>query len=68
MNKFTVEETNLLSIYIGEDRQELTDNLTAALPYMDGDMKEIAKRALSKVAAMTEAEYGELALYAADEV
>lgn len=38
------------------------------LPYMDGDMKEIAKRALSKVAAMTEAEYGELALYAADEV
>lgn len=39
-----------------------------ALPYMDGDMKEIAKRALSKVAAMTEAEYGELALYAADEV
>ena len=67
MNRLTVEETNLLSIYIGEDRQELTDNLTAA-PYMDGDMKEIAKRALSKVAAMTEAEYGELALYAADEV
>ena len=51
MNRLTVEETNLLSIYIGEDRQELTDNLTAALPYMDGDMKEIAKRALSKVAA-----------------
>ena len=48
MNRLTVEETNLLSIYIGEDRQELTDNLTAALPYMDGDMKEIAKRALSK--------------------
>ena len=44
MNRLTVEETNLLSIYIGEDRQELTDNLTAALPYMDGDMKEIAKR------------------------
>ena len=38
MNRLTVEETNLLSIYIGEDRQELTDNLTAALPYMDGDM------------------------------
>ena len=31
MNRLTVEETNLLSIYIGEDRQELTDNLTAAL-------------------------------------
>lgn len=68
MNRLTVEETNLLSIYIGEDRQELTDNLTAALPYMDEDMKEIAKRALSKVAALTEAEYGELALYSADEV
>ncbi len=68
MNRFTVEETNLLSIYAGEDRQELIDNMTAALPYMDEDMKELAKRALSKVAAMTDAEYTELALYAADEV
>ena len=24
MNRLTVEETNLLSIYIGEDRQELS--------------------------------------------
>ncbi len=68
MNRFTVEETNLLSIYTGKDRQELIDNLTAALPYMDEDMKEIASRALTKVAAMTEAEYGELSLYSADEV
>ncbi len=68
MNRFTVEETNLLSIYAGEDRQELTDNLTAALPYMDEEMKELARRALSKVAAMTEAEYGEFSLYSADEV
>ena len=68
MNRLTVEETNLLSIYIGEDRQELTDNLTAALPPPAGAPPAPAPRALSKVAAMTEAEYGELALYAADEV
>ncbi len=68
MNRFTVEETNLLSIYAGEDRQELIGNMTAAFPYMDDDMKAFAKKTLSKVAAMSDTEYRELALYPADEV
>ena len=42
--------------------------MTAALPFMDEDMRELAKRTLSKVDALTEAEYGELAVYPADEV
>ncbi len=68
MIRLTVEETNLLSIYAGESKRELIENMAAALPFMDEDMRELAKRTLSKVDAMTEAEYGELALYAADEV
>ena len=66
-NTFTVEETNLLSIYHEGGKAQLIENMTAALPYMDADMRELAKRTLSKVDALTEKEYAELALYAADE-
>ena len=68
MNRFTVEETNLLSIYHEGSKAQLTENINAALPYMDADMRELAKRTLSKVGALTEAEYRELAVYPADEV
>ena len=47
MNRFTVEETNLLSIYHEGSKAQLTENINAALPYMDADMRELAKRALS---------------------
>lgn len=66
-NTFTVEETNLLSIYHEGSKAQLVENMTAALPYMDGDMRLFAERTLSKVTALTEAEYAELAVYAADE-
>lgn len=66
-NTFTVEETNLLSIYHEGGKAQLIENMTAALPYMDADMRELAGRTLSKVDALTEKEYAELALYAADE-
>ena len=68
MNRFTVEETNLLSIYHDGSKAQLVKNMTAALPDMDADMRELAKRTLSKVDALTEAEFAELPIYAADEV
>ena len=68
MNRLTVEETNLLSIYHDGSKAQLVENMTAALPFMDEDMRELAKRTLSKVGALTEAEYRELAVYPADEV
>ena len=67
MNKFTVEETNLLSIYHEGSKAQLVANMTAALPFMDEDMRELTKRTLSKVTPLTEAEYAELSVYAADE-
>lgn len=66
-NTFTVEEANLLSIYHEGGKAQLIENMTAALPYMDADIQELAERTLSKVDALTEKEYAELALYAADE-
>ena len=68
MNRFTVEETNLLSIYHEGSKAQLTENINAALPYMDADMRELAKRTLSKVDALTEEEFAELTIYAAEEV
>ena len=68
MNRFTVEETNLLSIYAEDSKRALLENINAALPFMDADMRELAKRTLSKVDALTEAEFAELPIYAADEV
>jgi pyruvate/2-oxoglutarate dehydrogenase complex dihydrolipoamide dehydrogenase (E3) component len=68
MNRLTVEETNLLSIYHDGSKAQLVENMTAALPFMDEDMRELAKRTLSKVDALTEAEYRGLAVYPADEV
>lgn len=68
MNRFTVEEMNLLHIYHDSSRQELVGNINAALPFMDEDMKELAGRTLAQIDRLTEAEYAELAVYAADEV
>ncbi|TDA22548.1 conjugal transfer protein [Extibacter muris] len=67
MIRLTVEETNLLSIYHEGGKAQLVENMTAALPYIDADMRELAKRTLSKVDALTDEEYAELSLYAADE-
>ena len=68
MIRLTVEETNLLSIYNEGGKRGLIENINAALPFMDEDMRELAKRTLSKVNALTEEEYAELAIYAAEEV
>ena len=68
MVRLTVEETNLLSIYNEGGKRGLIENINAALPFMDEDMRELAKRTLSKVDALTEEEYAELAIYAAEEV
>ena len=68
MNRFTVEETNLISIYIADTRSELIGEMSGALPYMDGEMRELALRTLAKLCAMSDADFAALAVSAADEV
>lgn len=62
MIRFTVEETNLMSIYNTGTRQGLISEITAALPYMEKDMRELAGRAIQKLDAMTDDEYLQLAI------
>ncbi len=68
MIRLSVEETNLLSIYADSSKQALIENINAALPFMDADMRELAQRTMQKVDVLTEEEYAELTVYAADEV
>ena len=68
MIRLTVEETNLLSIYHEGSKAQLMVNMTAALPFMDEDMRPFAERTLQKIPPLTETEYAELAIFAADEV
>lgn len=67
MNRFTVEETNLISIYNMGTRRELIGEMTAALSFMDSDMRELAGRTLDKLNALTDDEYLQLAIDPADE-
>lgn len=65
--RFTVEELNLIGIYVCEDRASLIEEMSDALPYMDEDMRDIVDRTLEKLRAMTDEEFAELDIYAADD-
>ena len=56
------------AIYHEGSKVQLMENMTAALPFMDEDMRPFAERTLQKISPLTENEYAELAIFAADEV
>lgn len=67
MNTFTVEETNLLSIYKADDKWEMLTNMSDALPFMDEEMRVFAERTMRKLDALTETEFAGLSLELVDE-
>ena len=68
MIRLTVEETNLLSIYIEGGKRALIENVNAALPYMDADMRELAKRTVKKGNSLSDEEFATLSIDPADEI
>ena len=56
MIRLTVEEMNLLSIYHEGSKAQLMENMTAALPFMDEDMRPFAERTLQKISPLTDNE------------
>lgn len=62
MINFTVEETNLLSIYDTGSKQELIKNVIEALPFMDEDIRKIAKGAIVKIDELDDTEFEEIQL------
>ena len=40
--RFTIEEENIVAIYAEDSRETTLENILAAMPYMDEDMRQLA--------------------------
>lgn len=66
-HNFTVEEVNFICIFAGESRSEVLEDIERALPYLDDpDMEELSHRMIEKLGKMTDEEFAELELIAAE--
>lgn len=60
---FTVEESNLLCIFAGDDKNEVIKDIERALPYLeDTDMAELSDRIIGKLRDMSDEEFARLGL------
>ena len=61
--RFTIEEENIVAIYAEDSRETTLENILAAMPYMDEDMRQLAAVAVNKLQAMTDSEFSERGVY-----
>ena len=67
MSNFTVEEINLMCVFDAEGRTELIEDIGRILPHLDDrDMEELANRVIVKLQNMTDEEFAEVVLEAAE--
>ena len=67
MGKFTVEEINLMCVFNAKSRMELIEDIGRVLPHLkENDMEELARNVLAKLQNMTDEEFTEVILEAAD--
>lgn len=67
MDKFTVEEINLMCVFEGQDRKSMIADIKNVIPHIqDSDMVELARQVLGKLKAMSDEEFTEVALEAAE--
>ena len=64
---FTVEEENLICMYHNADRRRTMSKITAALPDLDGDMRALARQTITKLEAMTDADFEDMRFLFTDE-
>jgi len=64
---FTVEEVNLIAMYLGDTRTDTLMQIAAAIDYMDKDMIIIAETAIHKLAMINEQDYTDISFIPADE-
>jgi hypothetical protein len=67
MNRFTVEEINLMCIFGTESRTKMLSDIKRVMPYIqDSDMVELSEQVLSRLETMTDEEFAEVVLEAAE--
>ena len=65
--RFTVEESNLICIFVGESRSKVIEDIERALQYLeDTDMLELSGRVIGKLWDMTDEEFEQLELTEAE--
>ena len=68
MGKFTVEETNLMCVFNTKIRRELIEDIGRVLSHLrESEMEELARNVLAKLQNMTDEEFAEEALEAAED-
>ena len=67
MDKFTVEEINLMCVFEGQDRRGMIAEIKNVIPHIqDSDMVELAGQVTGKLEAMSDEEFAQVALDAAE--
>ena len=67
MEKFTVEEINLMCVFDRRNRTELIEEIDSVLLHLDDkDMEELAKQVIDKLQNMTDEEFAEVVLEVAE--
>ena len=67
MNKFTVEEINFMCVFETQNRMKMMEEIRRIMPHIkDSDMEDFAGQVLRKLDGMTDKEFAELVLEAAE--
>lgn len=67
MDKFTVEEVNLMCVFEGQDRKGMIADIKNVIPHIqDSDMMELAGQVLEKLEAISDEEFAQVTLEAAE--
>ena len=65
--EFGIDPENIVAIYAEDSRETTLENILAAMPYMDEDMRQLAAAAVNKLQAMTDSEFSEREFILTDE-
>ena len=67
MSKFTVEEINFMCVFETQNRMKMMEEIRRVMPHIkDSDMEELGEQALGKLQNMTDEEFAEISLEAAE--
>lgn len=68
MGNFTFEEINLICCFKGETKAATVADMTAAIPYMEKNIEELARQTAGKLNELTEEEFTELVFEPAEDM
>ena len=67
MNRFSVEECNLISIFSGRNRTEVMADISMVVPYLeDNVLLELSKKVYGKLESMSDEEFAGLEIVASE--